>query len=70
MAINRVSLTSESITTNTEAVIEVIYSEPPFPEDILDPPQTPGKLVAYYNGVDDTTSLYLVSASGLRLLPM
>ena len=70
MAINRVSITSESITTNTEAVIEVVYSGPPFPEDILDPPQTPGKLVAYYDGADDTTSLYIVSKSGLRLLQL
>lgn len=70
MAINRVSLTSESINTNTEAVVEVVYAQPPNPEDILDPPQTPGKLVAYYNGANDRASLYIVSRSGLRLLPM
>ena len=70
MAINRVSMTSESITTNTESIIEVVYSEPPSPEYILDPAQTPGKLIAYYNGADDTTSLYIVSKSGLRLLQL
>ena len=70
MAINRVSFTSQSITTNTEAVVEVVYATPPLPEEILDPPQTPGKLVAYYNGADDTVSLYIVNRAGLRLLPM
>jgi hypothetical protein len=70
MAINRVSLTSESIHENTESVIEVRYTDPPLPETILDPPETPNKLIAYYNGSFDSVSLYIVSRSGLRLLPM
>ena len=70
MTINRVSFTSESITENTESVIEVVYSEPPAPEFLLDPPQVPNKLVAYYNGATDSTSLFIVSRSGLRLLPL
>ena len=70
MAINSVSMTSQSVTENTDAVIEVRYVEPPLPEVLMDPPETPGKLIAYYNGVDDTTSLYIVDRSGLRLLRM
>lgn len=70
MAINRVSLTSQSITTNTESVVEIIYAAPPGPEEVLDPPQTPGKLVAYYNGSRDQVRLYIVNRAGLRLLPM
>lgn len=70
MTINRVSLTSESIHTNTEAVVEVRYTQPPTVDDILDPPETPNKLIAYYDGVSDSVSLYIVNRSGLRLLPM
>ena len=70
MAINSVSMTSQSITENTDAIIEVRYVEPPLPEELMDPPETPGKLIAYYNGVDDTTSLFIVDRSGLRLLQM
>jgi hypothetical protein len=70
MAINRLSISSQSIKTNTEAVIEVLYTEPPAADESLNPAQTPGKLVAYYNGSNDTTKLYIVSRSGLRMLPM
>ena len=63
-------MTSQSITENTDTVIEVRYVEPPLPEELIDPPETPGKLIAYYNGVNDITSLYIVDRSGLRLLRM
>lgn len=70
MAINPVSIASDSILTNTNSVVEVRYTEPPAPSEILNPPETPGKLVAYYNGANDVTRLYIVSRSGLRMLPM
>ena len=70
MAINRVSFTSQSITTNRDSVVEVVYASFPTPEEILDPPQTPGKLVAYYNGSTDQVRLFIVNRAGLRLLPM
>lgn len=70
MAINRLSISSQSIKENTEAVVEVVYTQPPAPDELLSPAKTPGKLIAYYNGADDTTRLYIVSRSGLRLLPM
>lgn len=70
MSINGSSLASSSITTNTEAVVEVIYGAAPGPDVLLDSPQTPQKLVVYYNGATDTARLYIVSRSGLRLLPL
>lgn len=70
MAINRVSLTSESVYENTESVVEVRYTQPPTPDDILDPPETPNKLIAYYDGTTNTVNLYIVNRSGLKLLPM
>jgi hypothetical protein len=70
MPINPVSLTSESVYENTESVVEVRYTQPPLPETLLDPPETPNKLIAYYDGAADSASLYIVSRSGLRLLPM
>lgn len=65
--INRISMASQSITTNTDTVIEMVYSEPAS-EDELNPPQPPGKIVGYYNGMTNEVNLYVVSANGLKLL--
>ena len=65
MAINRVSFASESVTTNTDSVIEVRYSEPPL-GTTLTVPETPGKLIGYYDSLSDTVKLYIVSSNGLR----
>ena len=67
MAINGISLTAESVTINTDAVIEMVYTEPLFGE-ILDPPLTPNVLIGYYNGSTGVVNLYVVDNSGLRLL--
>ena len=67
MAINGLSFTAESVITNTDAVIEVLYVEPVVGEP-LDPPRTPGVLLGYYNGVSGVVNLYIVSRSGLQLL--
>lgn len=69
MAINRVSMTSESITTNTDTVIEIRYVEPDT-RDLFDPPETPNKLIGYYDGNADVVRLYIVDNSGLRLLAL
>lgn len=68
MAINRVSISSQSITENTNAIIQVLYTRPP--SGLLDPPQTPGKLVGYYNGATGFMELYVIDNSGTRLLPV
>jgi hypothetical protein len=69
MPINPVSMASQSIQENTEAVIEVLYVEPNL-ADLLDPPQTPNKLIGYYDGTSDVVRLYIVDNSGLRLLAL
>jgi len=66
MAINRTSLSSESIETNTNAVIEVLYAAPNLNTE-LDPPQPPGKIIGYYNGSIDKVQLYVVRPDGLYL---
>jgi hypothetical protein len=68
MAINRVSLTSESITTNTDAVIEIRYENAPGDFEQFATPEPPGKLIGYYNGASGTVDLRVVDGSGLRLL--
>ena len=68
MTINRVSLTSQSITENTNAVIDIRYTVPPGVFEQLDSPEPPGKLIGYYDGTNNTVGLYVVDDSGLGLL--
>lgn len=70
MAINRSSLGAKSVTENTDATIEILVQRPPGPGQALDVALPPGKLYAYYNAATDKVSLYVVSASGLRFLPV
>jgi len=67
MTINRTSLTSESVQTNTDAIIEVRNTAPQTGVD-LDPPDIPGRLLGYYNGSTGFVELYVVSPDGKRLL--
>ena len=67
MAINPVSMTSESIKTNTDAIIEVVYAEPDL-NILLDPPDTPGRILGFFNGASGVINLYIVDNSGLRLM--
>lgn len=70
MAINRTSLSAQSITTAQDSiVIEMRENEPNIFRD-LDPPQPPGKLIGYYNGASGFVELYVVSSNGLRLMPV
>ena len=70
MAINRSSLGGKSVTENTDATVEILVQRPPGPDQVLDAALPPGKLYAYYNAATDRVSLYIVSASGLRFLPL
>jgi hypothetical protein len=67
MAINPVSISSQSVNENTDAVIEVVYTRPDT-SAILETPQTPGKLVGYFNGATGFMELYVLSKSGTRYL--
>lgn len=67
MGINRTSITSESITTNTNVVIEMLQAVPDL-DELLDPLDTPGKLYGFYNGATGFVELYIVDKSGSQLL--
>lgn len=67
MAINRSSLSSQSISDNTESIIEIRESRPNT-DTFLDPPDVPGRLIGYFNGSTGFVELYVVSGSGLNLL--
>ena len=67
MAINRVSFTAQSIKDNYDATIE-IRTEQPRQNQALNPPQTPNKLIGYFNGATGYVELYVVDPSGYRLL--
>lgn len=67
MAINRSSITAQPITENTDSIIEMKDTKPDR-FGVIDPPETPGKLIGYYNGSFDFVELYVVSGSGTRLL--
>jgi|14BtaG_2_1085337.scaffolds.fasta_scaffold01643_8 hypothetical protein len=67
MAINPVSMTSQSVTTNTDAIIQVVYAEPD-PTALLATADIPGRLLAFFNGSSGVVNLYMVDNSGLRLL--
>ena len=68
MAINNSSITSASIREDLDLVVEVLYSEPPGSNYVLEIAQTPGKLVAFYDTRADNVLLYVISRSGLRYL--
>ncbi len=70
MAINRSSLGGESVTENTDATVEILVQRPPSASEALAVALPPGKLYAYYNAATDKVSLYVISASGLRFLPV
>ena len=67
MTINPVSMTSESVMTNTDAIIEVVYVEPDL-NVLLDPPGVPGRILGFFNGSTGVVNLYMIDNSGLRLL--
>lgn len=69
MAINRVSMTSESVENDYTVTIEIV-SQPPDPGTLNSPLETPGKIVGFYDTTLDGVRLYIVDNSGLRWLPI
>ena len=67
MGITPLLIASDSIQTNEDAIIDIVYVEPN-PLTFLTTPEPPGKLIGYYNGVLDAVELYVVDGTGLRLL--
>lgn len=69
MAINRVSMTSQSVENNYTVTIEIV-AQPPDPSVLNNPLETPGKIIGFYDATLDGVRLYIVDNSGLRWLPV
>ena len=67
MAINRSSVSTNSVEKYNGNTIEMLSSAPPS-NGVLTTPMEPGQLVGYYNGVSDVVQLFVVSGSGLRIM--
>lgn len=65
MAINRAFVGSQDISTVTNATIELVDVRPDV-NSILSTPETPNRLVGYYNSALQGVELYVVDRSGLR----
>jgi len=66
MAINRVSLTAQSI-QDTDLSIKML-GELPDTTKYLDTPVPPNIMVGYYNAITDTVQLYVTDQTGRRYI--
>jgi len=63
MALNPSSIASQAVPTMGLAVLEMVSSRPdPRVENV--PPEPPGKVVGYYDGVQDKVELFVSSPGG------
>lgn len=67
MAINPTQLSSTPITENFDVAIEFLASRPSTTA-YQSTPDTPNKLVGYYDSVTDYVELYVVDKTGYRYL--
>lgn len=67
MAINPTQLAATPISQNFDVAIEFLNSRPSTTE-YQSTPDTPNKLVAYYDGVTDYVELYVIDKTGYRYL--
>lgn len=67
MAINRTSISSQSIRENTDLTIEILAT-PPDTTKFLSTPRTPNVMVGYYNPNLGIVQLYLVDGTGRRYI--
>ena len=65
MAINRSFVSTQDISQITNATIEIVATRPDT-NSLIDPPETPNRMIGYYNGLGDFVELYVVDATGLR----
>ena len=65
MAINRSFVGTQDLTTVTNATIEIVIDRPDT-GTVLTTPETPNRLVGYYNPILQGVELYVVDRSGLR----
>ena len=67
MAINRSSISAQSIRENTDLTIEIL-NELPNTSAYLDTPVTPNVLFGFYNHILDKVQLYVSDPTGRRFL--
>ena len=65
MAVNRSFISTQDISQVTNVTIEIVATRPDM-NTLISPPETPNRMVGYYNGTGDFVELYVVDASGLR----
>ena len=65
MAVNRSFISTQDISQVTNATIEIVATRPDM-NTLISPPETPNRMVGYYNGIGDFVELYVVDAIGLR----
>lgn len=67
MAINGTYVASQSVQTNTTAVIEMLPSRPAIGTAFF-PARPAGQLCGYYDATNSRVELYVVTNSGIRFL--
>jgi hypothetical protein len=67
MAINRTSLSAQSISENYDVAIQILAARPDV-NTALETPVTPNVMVGFYNSSRGVVELYVTSASGLRYI--
>ena len=67
MAINKSYVSTAEVTEFGASIIKILSSAPPYNGTLITP-MTPGQMVGYYDGTNDTVLLYVVAGSGYRLL--
>jgi len=67
MAIQRSSISASPISENYDVTVEFLI-ERPSTEVFQTVQDTPGKIVAYYDGLIDAVELYVVDKTGYRYL--
>lgn len=72
MAINRSSISTQSITENNDIAINMLTFPPDRTsiETYLDPPVTPNILHGFYNDATGEVQLYVTDAQGRRYVPI
>ena len=72
MAINRSSISSQSITENYDVAINMsaIPVDQSTAEIYLDPPVTPNILHGFYNSATGTVQLFVTDPQGRRYVPI
>jgi len=67
MAINRTSLTTQSLTDNTDITLELLQVRPD-PNAYLNTPVAPNKMVGFVNAAAGGVELFITDATGHRYI--